>query len=187
MRPYLTNQLNTSASNWPRGAPLIGAVPRSSRNRPGQWGPHPQRPLGGGPLATGRRDRTMLTLAAQSGLRASELTGSDARTLDRHRSPRQLPRQGPKAADHPADTGDRDPVVSLARREAGCAGGSSVPGPRWRAAQPRRPGAEDRPARRDSISGMPLVGGEEGDGAHPAPHRRERLLLAGVDTSVIAL
>jgi site-specific recombinase XerD len=50
---------------------------------------------------TGRRDHTLLMLACQTGLRASELI--HLTVSDVHRRARLLPRQGPQAANYATD------------------------------------------------------------------------------------
>jgi site-specific recombinase XerD len=65
----------------------------------------------------GRRDHALLLLAVQTGLRAAELTGlSRADVHLGHGAPRQLLRQGAKAADHAAERRERRRPASLACR-----------------------------------------------------------------------
>ena len=84
---------------------------------------------------TGRRDHALLMLACQTGLRATELTQLDReRRAPGQRAARQLPRQRPEAADHPADRRHRHGPARLARRTRRPAQRSAV----------RRPGAAPR-------------------------------------------
>ena len=137
---------------------------------------------------TGRRDQACCSLAAQTGLRASELTGLEcADVASRHRRARQLPRQGTKAADHAAHRGDRRRAACLARRAGRAADGAAVPDRARETAQPRRSRATARQARREPQRRLPVAGRKKVT-AHVLRHTAAmRLLLAGVDTTVIAL
>jgi integrase len=80
----------------------------------------------------GRRDHAMILLAAQTGLRASELIGRDLRRpAARDRRSRQHRRQGPQTAHHATDQPDRhgharmDPRARRPNRQTHC----SLPAP----------------------------------------------------------
>ena len=94
---------------------------------------------------TGRRDHALLLLACQTGLRATELTGLTVGDvhLGTGRA-RQLPRQRPQAADHPADRRHRHGPARLARRTRRPAQRSAVRHPARHPAEPRRPGTTCR-------------------------------------------
>jgi integrase/recombinase XerD len=93
---------------------------------------------------TGRRDRAMLALACQTGLRASELTGLTVGDVHR---PRQLRGEGPQTADHTADRRHRPFVASVARRTARRPCRLPLPDTPRHPLEPRRPGATRRQAR----------------------------------------
>jgi hypothetical protein len=62
----------------------------------------------------GRRDRALLMVAVQTGLRVSELTGLLRRRSPRPRRPRPLSWQGTKGTLHTTDQPDHRSAVSLA-------------------------------------------------------------------------
>ena len=135
----------------------------------------------------GRRDHAMLALAAQTGLRVSELTGLTRG--DVHLG------AGPHVSCHGKGRKQRitplaRPVVGparLARRTARRARPAPVPEPDRRTAQPRRRRETPRPARRDRGRRCPSLKAKNVT-AHTLRHTAAmRLLQAGVDTSVIAL
>ena len=107
---------------------------------------------------TGRRDHALILLAAQTGLRASELTALTCADVHlRRRGARPLPGQGPQGPHHPAHRRHRRDPAGLDRRARRRPDRPAVPDPprptavastRSNAASPTTPSTPPAPARR---------------------------------------
>ena len=134
---------------------------------------------------TGRRDQSLLVLACQTGLRATELTslviGDVHLGTGAHVS--CLGKQGQETADNPAHPAHRDGPALLARRARRAARRPAVHHPPRHPAQPRRAGTADRQVHRHRRRIVPVAAGEEGIAprfaalsGHEAAQRRRRYL-----------
>ena len=87
----------------------------------------------------GRRDRALLALAIQAGLRVAELIGLELRRHHpRRRRQRPLPRQGPQAPRRPAHHATPSPCCAPGSTSEPAARRPAVPDPHRPPAQPRR-------------------------------------------------
>ena len=120
---------------------------------------------------TGRRDHALLLLAAQTGLRATELTSLDLRRPPpRRRRPCQLPWQGPEGPDHPAHRRHGRGPAGLDHRTRRRADRPAVPDPPWWPTVARRTRATRHPPRTDRRVRLPDPGHEEDHTARAAAH-----------------
>ena len=106
----------------------------------------------------GRRDHALILLAAQTGLRVSELTSltcSDIRLGDRRA--RQLPRERPQTTDHPADQADHRRPQRLDARTRGRTRRPALHHHHRPCAQPRRARAPPRQTRRHRHHHLPVA------------------------------
>ena len=121
----------------------------------------------------GRRDHAMLALAAQTGLRVSELTGLTCGDVHLGTGPHvSCHGKGRKQRITPLTAVTRHRPARLARRTARRPGPAPVPEPHRRTAQPRRRRETPRPARHDRGRRVPLAEGQERHRPHAAAHRR---------------
>ena len=123
---------------------------------------------------TGRRDHAML--AARRPDRAARLRAhrpQAQRHSPRHRPARQLPGEGPKAADHAADQTDRRGPANLARGARRAPERPRVPDPHRPGAQPRRAPTTTRQTRQPRLARVPVAGHQDHQPARAPPHRRD--------------
>ena len=137
---------------------------------------------------TGRRDKTMLALACQTGLRASELTALTVSDIHLgSRSPRQLPRQGPPTANHTPRGQHRATAPSLDHRTRRVEHRPTVPHTARNPTQPRRSATPHRQIRRPRRRLLSDTG-RKAASPHVMRHSAAmRLLNAGVDIVTVAL
>jgi site-specific recombinase XerC len=129
---------------------------------------------------TGRRDHAIIILLAQTGLRASELTGLLLRRdPPRHRRARHDDGQGPQAEDHPPDQTDRRSAPRVARRARWFARRSAVSDQHRQAAHPQGARPSDRQVRRPRRRALPVPDREDDHATRPAPHRRDAATARG--------
>ena len=96
---------------------------------------------------TGRRDHAIIILLAQTGLRASELTGLACGDIHLGTGARHHHRQGPQAAHHPAHQGDHRDPARVAGRTRRSARRAAVPDQHRPAADPQSARPPDHQAR----------------------------------------
>ena len=129
---------------------------------------------------TGRRDHALLTLACQTGLRATELitlaTGDACLGTGAHVG---WHRQGPQTADHPADQQHRQRAAGMAGRTRRAAPRPAVPHPARHPTQPRRPGTTRRQARRHRRNCLPGASRKENIAPRHAPLGRNAVAERG--------
>ena len=121
----------------------------------------------------GRRDRALMLLAIQSGLRVSELTSlncSDVTLGSRRQRP--LRRQRAKATRCPAHQPSQSAPAGLAQRTSRVQRRSAVPDPHRTAAQPRRHRAAGQHPCRDCRTAMPVAARQKDPPPRPAPQLR---------------
>ena len=123
----------------------------------------------------GRRDHALLSVAVQTGLRVSELTGLRGADVELGTGAhvRSLPRQGTKGTVHtPRQTHRRSPpgLVARARRRARR---SSLPDPSRLVAHPQRCQVPRGQARRHRGSTVPIAANQAHDASYPAPQLRD--------------
>ncbi len=140
-------------------------VTRRSRRAPRRTRPqHVDRPTRSRPARRRRPDRAT---------RVGALRVALPRHRARHRRPRSLLGQRPQGTLHPAHPPHRQRDPGLARRARPRRGPARVPDPTWRPAPPRLDRRSRRPPRRHRPPALPGLDDQEGDTAHPAPHRRD--------------
>jgi integrase len=121
----------------------------------------------------GRRDHAMILLAAQTGLRISELTGLTRGDVHLGAGPHvRCLGKGRKQRITPAHQNNRHRAPRLARRTPGPARATAVPEPDQRPAQPRRGRAAARQPPHHSHRAMPIAENQEHHHAHAASHSR---------------
>jgi len=129
----------------------------------------------------GRRDQTLLTLAAQTGLRVSELTGLTIADVHLGNRPaRVLPRQEPPITVYSADPAHRHDARLLAGRTRRQPRRPPVPHPHRKPAVSRcgrPPAGQVCP---EGSTRLPEPGQQDGDAAHPSPQRRYLYCPGGV-------
>ena len=109
----------------------------------------------------GRRDRALMLLAVQTGLRVSELTGLNcARHHPRRRRQRPLRGQRPQAARRSPHRPGRGAAATLAQRTSRAPHRSAVPDPHRAATQPRRRRAPRQHPRQPPRQTMPIAAGQ---------------------------
>jgi len=123
----------------------------------------------------GRRDRAMLALTIQAGLRVSELIALRLRRHHaRHRRARPLPgRQRPKATVGPAHRAGASGSRDVAKRTSRPSPRPAIPDPDRTQAQPRRDRAPCRHPCRHRRAPLPVASGQEATPAHAAPQLRD--------------
>jgi integrase/recombinase XerD len=123
---------------------------------------------------TGRRDHAIIILLAQTGLRASELTGLACGDIHLGTGAHATTTgKGPQAAHHPTDQGDRGSPPRMAGRARQPARRAAVSDQHRHAADPQSPRPPGRKARRLRRRALPVAGRQDDHAARPAPHRRD--------------
>ena len=137
---------------------------------------------------TGRRDHAMLALAVQAGLRVSELTSLTCADIRIQAGPHvHCTGKGQEGTRYAAAARHRPDPEGLARRTRRAARRPAVPRPVRAAAVPRRRRTARQALPRRASAGCPSLAAKHVT-VHTLRHSAAmRLLLAGVDITVIAL
>ena len=123
---------------------------------------------------TGRRDHAIIILLAQTGLRASELTGLACGDIHLGTGAHVTTTgKGRKQRITPLTKDDHRGAARVACRTRRPAGRAAVSDQHRQAADPQSARATDRTARRPRRRALPVADRQDDHAARPAPHRRD--------------
>ena len=121
----------------------------------------------------GRRDHALMSVAIQTGLRVTELTGLRCQDVHLGTGAHIRPREGPQDSRHAVDKADRHRAALMDRRARRSARPAAVPNQPQQSAQPRRDRAAAHQARRHRQRQLSHPDHQDRFTARPEAHRRD--------------